>query len=131
MNSVLASTPIWRAWAFCLQSWACGAIYKRKSATDPTKPWLLVDLFNEVQLVAQKFGAGASSKKLHPNVATWLKSDAKTVAVLLTSAGATTSNTAASTVSVGGGGSASSNTAASIGPGGASVSAKGTSRQGP
>jgi len=25
MNSVLASIPIWRAWAFCLQSWACGA----------------------------------------------------------------------------------------------------------
>src|SRR5712671_8030543 len=25
MNSVLASIPIWRTWAFCLQLWACGA----------------------------------------------------------------------------------------------------------
>ena len=25
MKSVLASIPIWRAWAFCLKSWACGA----------------------------------------------------------------------------------------------------------
>jgi hypothetical protein len=91
--------------------------YKRKNATDPTKPWHVADLFNEIQSVAQKFAAGASSKKLHSSVATWLKSDATTVAVLRTSAGATTSNTAASIVSMGGSASASNNTAVSVGPG--------------
>ena len=98
--------------------------YRRKSATDPTKPWPVADLFNEIQSVAQKFTSGASSKKLHPNVATWLKSDAKTVAVLLTSAGASTSNTAVS--SGPGGASASGKNAGSVGPGGASGSNKNT-----
>ncbi len=99
--------------------------YKRKGATDPTKPWPVADLFNEVHAVAEKFAAGASSKKLHPIVKTWLRSDAKAAAVLLTSASTTTSNTAAVLVGVGGA-SSSSNTAAPVGPGGASASGKRT-----
>ncbi len=83
--------------------------YRRKGATDPTKPWPVAALFGEVHTIAQKFGAGASSKKLHPNVAKWLKSDAKTMAVLLFSASTTTSNTAVV-----------------MGPGGASASRKST-----
>lgn len=76
--------------------------YKRKGSMDPTKPWPVADLFNEVHAVAEEFAAGASSKKLHPSVKTWLRSDAKTVAVLLTSASTSTSNTAAVVVGVGG-----------------------------
>jgi hypothetical protein len=76
--------------------------YKRKGALDPTKPWPVADLFNEVHAVAEKFVAGASSKKLHPSVTTWLSSDAKTVGVLLTSASTSTSNTAAVVVQVAG-----------------------------
>src|SRR5712691_3680228 len=44
MNSVLASIPIWRAWAFCLQSWACGAAgsalpwHGRGRRFDPHRP---------------------------------------------------------------------------------------------
>ena len=60
--------------------------YKRKSATDQTKPWPVAGLFKEVHSVAQKFDAGASSKKLHPSVITWLKFDPKTVGFLLISA---------------------------------------------
>jgi hypothetical protein len=100
--------------------------YKRKNATDPTKHWPVADLFNEIQSVAQSFAAGASSKKLHPSVTTWLKSDPNTVAVLLTSAGASTSNTAAGVVSWGGGASASGKNTGSVGPGGASGSNKST-----
>ena len=98
--------------------------YKRKGATDPTKPWPVADLFNQIQSVAQKFAAGASSKKLHPSVMAWLKSDPKVVAVLLVSASTTTSNTAASVVSWGP--SASGKTAGSVGPGGAASSSKST-----
>jgi hypothetical protein len=68
--------------------------YKRKCAMDPTKPWPVADLFEEIHAVAQKFGAGASSKKLHHRVKTWLKSDPETSEVLLITASATTSNTA-------------------------------------
>ncbi|MGA2300734.1 MAG: hypothetical protein ABSG77_08565 [Candidatus Acidiferrum sp.] len=100
--------------------------YKRKTATDPTKPWPVGDLFKEVHSVAQKFAAGASSKKLHPSVITWLKSDPKAVTFLLISASTTTSNTAASIVSGGGGASASNKAAVSTGPGGASPSSKST-----
>ena len=45
MNSVLASIPIWRAWAFCLQSWACGAAgsalpwHGRGRRFDPHRPY--------------------------------------------------------------------------------------------
>jgi hypothetical protein len=76
--------------------------YKRKGAMDPTKPWPVADLFDEVQAIAEQFVAGASSKKLHPSVKTWLRSDAKTVGVLLTSASTSTSNTAAVVVRMGG-----------------------------
>ena len=68
--------------------------YKRKGAMDPTKPWPVATLFNDVHAIAEKFGARASSKKLHPNVVRWLKSDAKMMAVLLVAASTTTSNTA-------------------------------------
>jgi hypothetical protein len=99
--------------------------YKRKTPADPTKPWPVADLFNEVQSIAVKFATGASGKKLHPKVATWLKSDTKTVAVLLASASTTTSNTAASIITGGAGGAASSSgkSSASLGTGGASTSA--------
>ena len=100
--------------------------YKRKTATDPSKPWPVADLFKEIHSVAQKFAAGASSKKLHPNVITWLKSDPKVVAVLLASASTTTSNTAAAVVSWGGGASASGKNVGSVGPGGAPSSNKST-----
>ncbi|HXY25582.1 MAG TPA: hypothetical protein VEI73_13080 [Candidatus Acidoferrum sp.] len=76
--------------------------YKRKEAIDPTKPWPVAALFKEVQAVAVKFAASASSKKLHPSVVTWLKADPKTSVVLLTSASATTSNVAAVMVGMGG-----------------------------
>ena len=45
MNSVLASIPIWRAWAFCLQSWVCGAAgsalpwHGRGRRFDPHRPY--------------------------------------------------------------------------------------------
>ncbi len=45
MNSVLASIPIWRTWAFCLQSWACGAAgsalpwHGRGRRFDPHRPY--------------------------------------------------------------------------------------------
>lgn len=83
--------------------------YKRKGQADPTKPWPVSDLFNEVQSVAQKFSAGASPNKLHPSVTTWLRSDDVTVGFLMISASTT-----------------SSNTAVSFGPGGAPVSRKST-----
>ena len=70
--------------------------YKRKGGTDPTKPWPVNDLFNEVQTLATEFATRASSKKLHPKVMAWLKSDATTAGVLLASASTTSSNTAVS-----------------------------------
>ena len=45
MNSVLALSPIWRARAFCLQSWACGAAgsarpwHRRGRRFDPHRPY--------------------------------------------------------------------------------------------
>ncbi len=72
--------------------------YKRKGATDPTKPWPVTELFNEVHAIAQKFGAGASSKKLHPSVKTWLAADVTVMISLLAST--TTSNVAVSIASV-------------------------------
>ncbi len=100
--------------------------YKRKSATDPTKPWPVADLFNEIQSVAQRFAAGASSKKLHPSVTSWLKSDPKIVGFLLLSASTSTSNTSVSIITGSGDASASGKTADSFGAGGVSDSAKKT-----
>ena len=54
MNSVLASIPIWRAWAFCLQSWACGAAgsalpwHGRGRRFDPHCLWQLSLCFQSV-----------------------------------------------------------------------------------
>lgn len=84
--------------------------YKRKAAADPTKPWPVADLFKEIHTVAQKFATEASGKKLHPKVIEWLKANAEKTAVLLVTAGASTSNTAASFVSSGAGSSAKSTT---------------------
>jgi hypothetical protein len=91
--------------------------YKRKSGTDPTKPWPVADLFREVHAVAQRFAAGASSKKLHPDVVTWLNADPKTVATLMVSASSSTSNVAVSMVSSG---ATSGKNVGSTGSGGAS-----------
>jgi hypothetical protein len=68
--------------------------YRRKGATDPTKPWPVGSLFREVHAIAQKFAAGASRDRLHPRVVNWLKSDTKAMTVLLGSASTTTSNVA-------------------------------------
>jgi hypothetical protein len=70
--------------------------YKRKGGSDPTKPWPVADLFNEVHAVSAKFSAGASSMKLHPKVKAWLTSDTVTRGVLLASASTTSSNTVVS-----------------------------------
>ena len=73
--------------------------YKRKDATDPTKPWPVADLFKEVHAIAQRFAALASTKKLHPSVKTWLGADdAMTISFL---ASTTTSNVAVSVISGG------------------------------
>lgn len=101
--------------------------YKRKVATDPTKPWPAAELFKEIQTVAEKFATGASGKKLHPKVIEWLKGNAEKTAVLLVSAATTTSNTAASFVSFGPGPSAKTTGAGPLGVlGGAMPSAKNT-----
>jgi hypothetical protein len=70
--------------------------YKRKSGSDPTKPWPVADLFNEVHAVSEKFAAGASSTRLHPKVKGWLTSDPVTTGFLLASASTTSSNTVVS-----------------------------------
>jgi hypothetical protein len=70
--------------------------YKRKSAMDPTKPWPVADLFNEVHSIAQRFAASASGKKLHPSVPEWLNGEPKVMAMLLISASTSASNTAVS-----------------------------------
>jgi hypothetical protein len=67
--------------------------YKRKSGSDPTKPWPVSDLFDEVHAVSTKFAAAASSTKLHPRVKEWLTSDTVTRGFLLASASTTSSNT--------------------------------------
>jgi hypothetical protein len=48
--------------------------FKRKSGVFTDKPWAVGALFNEIHAVAQKFAAGASPKKLHADVITWLNS---------------------------------------------------------
>jgi hypothetical protein len=66
--------------------------YKRKTGTDPTNPWPVQELFEKVHSVAQKFAVGASSKKLHHDVITWLKADAKTATALMISASTSAGN---------------------------------------
>jgi hypothetical protein len=46
--------------------------YKRKAATDPTKPWPVADLYEEINNLALQFAAGASPKKLDPAVSRFL-----------------------------------------------------------
>jgi hypothetical protein len=70
--------------------------YRRKSGSDPTKPWPVSDLFDEVYAVSTEFAAAASSTKLHPRVKEWLASDTVTRGFLLASASTTSSNTVAS-----------------------------------
>jgi hypothetical protein len=68
--------------------------YKRKSGMDPTKPWPVSDLFNEIVPIARQFAAGASGKKLHETVVTWSKSNATAMLTMAVSASTTTTNTA-------------------------------------
>jgi len=65
---------------------------KRKERADPTKPWPVADLFNEIGVVAQKFAAEASSKKLHPSITTWLKADPQMAVTLMNAASTSSSN---------------------------------------
>ena len=67
--------------------------YKRKSGMDPTKPWPVSDLFNEIVPIARQFAAGASNKKLHQTVVAWSKSDATAMLSLAVSASTSTTNT--------------------------------------
>ena len=46
---------------------------KRKSGLDPSKPWDVIGLFQEVSGVAKTFAGLASPTKLSPEVTKWLK----------------------------------------------------------
>lgn len=72
--------------------------YKRKSGGDPTKPWPVADLFNEVNALCKKFGATASDKKLNPEVVKWLAAGPDIQGVMIKVASTSTSNTAAVSV---------------------------------
>ena len=45
---------------------------QRKSGLDPTKPWDIAGLFNEITAVARTFAARADPAKLSPEVGKWL-----------------------------------------------------------
>jgi len=75
--------------------------YKRKSGPDPTKLWPVTDLFNEILPVARKFADGASAKRLHRDVVTWVHSDENGMMVLVGAAATATTNTAVGLTSIG------------------------------
>jgi hypothetical protein len=68
----------------------------RKSGLDPSKPWDVGGLFQEVHDVAKRFAANASPMKLSPKVPEWLNMF-RSNAVALVSAMATT-NTASTVI---------------------------------
>jgi len=47
---------------------------QRKAGFDPTKPWNIVGLFNEIMSTAQSFAVRADGAKLSPDVGKWLSS---------------------------------------------------------
>ncbi|MGH9499623.1 MAG: hypothetical protein ACRD3L_10830 [Terriglobales bacterium] len=69
--------------------------YKRKTGMDPTKPWPVGSLFNEIVPVARKFADDASGKKLHPSVVRYLKSDGKQMLIGALLASTVSTNTSA------------------------------------
>jgi hypothetical protein len=73
--------------------------FKRKAGMDPSKPWPVGDLFNEIIPAAVKFGTEASTKKLHPKVVNWSKADSARMLTVAVSACTTTTNTAVVVVS--------------------------------
>ncbi len=75
--------------------------FTRKSGMDPTKPWPVDELFNEILPIARKFAKGASPKKLHPDVIAWGKADSATILTGALSASTTTTNTSAVMLGVG------------------------------
>ena|ERR1039458_224980 len=80
--------------------------FKRKSGMTPDKPWAVGGLFNEIHVVAQKFASGASPKKLHQDVITWLNSPPATRMTLLVGASTAMTNTASVTLTTSSSGSA-------------------------
>lgn len=67
--------------------------YKRKSATDKTKPWFVSELFREVNAVARRFVGEASRNRLHPEVVRFLTTPKAVASAMLVGASTTSSNT--------------------------------------
>jgi hypothetical protein len=71
----------------------------RKTGMDPTKPWKVDKLFNEILPVLKKFATTASPKKLHADVVAWVELDSTKMLVMAVNASTTTTNTSSSIIS--------------------------------
>lgn len=71
--------------------------YKRKDASDPAKPWPVGRLASELNVLAQRFAAVASDRKLHPNVRQFLQAAPQAQMVMIVNASTQTSNVAIGT----------------------------------
>jgi hypothetical protein len=72
--------------------------FKRKTGMAYGKPWDVSALSAEIKTLAQRFAAGASSKKLHPDVATLLNASSAMMTTLLIGASGAMTNTTSTTL---------------------------------